>query len=116
MISDGSNKSSPVESIDIQRLSVGKTLQVDQTRLGSHDSHDQPMGAQQCKQVSQCQEVVTEAEAEELASMVDRMKHMAMDIQMEQDSQLESIDSLTSKVQLTTDRLKSDTSRMKRLL
>ncbi|XP_070565169.1 synaptosomal-associated protein 47-like [Ptychodera flava] len=61
-------------------------------------------------------QIVSDSEADELKQVVGNLKSMALDIQKEQDLQSEKITHLTGKVEDTTERVKSDSKHMKRLL
>lgn len=58
------------------------------------------------------QEVITDAEISELTATLSDLKNLALDVQIEQDSQLESIDRLTDSVTRGNDRLKNINSRV----
>ena len=60
--------------------------------------------------------MVSDAEADELIKMVERMKSMAIDIQAEQTRQEETMETLTRSVDTANIRLTEDTQRMKKLM
>ncbi|XP_077978247.1 synaptosomal-associated protein 47-like [Glandiceps talaboti] len=64
----------------------------------------------------QTSQAVSDGEADELHQVIGNLKSMALDIQKEQDLQDDKLNNLTGKIEDTTERVKSDSKSMTRML